>query len=203
MGVTSLEEDMVSFLKLVREDSLRHNGNGVHTYTRSDLSSLFRENFKNKGDFSEIFDLVFFNGLMDAESKSTPQFEGYYITDFGIQFLRRPDAFSVRNDEPTDDGLRSHDSKTWTGKRLVLVDAELISRIAGNAHQLRNAVHAIEFQSNSDSQDLKGLADALVAVCEMAEPELSIIDQITSHPKFKTYATLVVFVATIRSALGF
>jgi len=36
----------------------------------------------------------------------------------------------------------------------------------------------------------------------MAQPEVSLIERIISHPKFKIYAGFVAAIATIRGALG-
>lgn len=96
----------------------------------------------------------------------------------------------------------THDSKNWTGQRLVLVDSETISRVKEMAIELKSTVYSMRFESNSESANLKGLADALVAVCEMAEPEVTIIDRILASPKFKAYSGLVALVATIRGAVG-
>ncbi|MGQ7829011.1 hypothetical protein [Altererythrobacter sp. Z27] len=96
----------------------------------------------------------------------------------------------------------SIDSTTWTGKRLVLADAAVLSTVRLQADQLRERIYSTRFESNVDSQDLKSLADALVAVCAMAEPELGIIERILAHPKFAYTATLAAAVATIRGALG-
>jgi hypothetical protein len=95
-----------------------------------------------------------------------------------------------------------HDSTLWTGKQLVLVDVKIIAEVKAAALKLHSAVHSMRFESNSDSMDLKGLVDALIAICEMAEPEVTIIDRILSNPKFKAYAALLAFVATVRGAAG-
>jgi hypothetical protein len=95
-----------------------------------------------------------------------------------------------------------HDSTLWTGKQLVLVDVTIIAEVKAAALKLHSAVHSMRFESNSDSMDLKGLVDALIAICDMAEPEVTIIDRILSNPKFKTYAALLAFVATVRGAAG-
>jgi hypothetical protein len=94
------------------------------------------------------------------------------------------------------------DSTTWTGKQFVLVDAAVIADIKIKADALHQAVYALHLASNSETEDLQKLADSLVLICSMTEPELSIIDQITSSPKFKAYAGLLVIIATLRGALG-
>jgi archaellum biogenesis ATPase FlaH len=78
----------------------------------------------------------------------------------------------------------------------------VLGKIRVVAGQLQVASQRVNFQNKSDEEDVKGLCDALVGLCKMAQPEISIIDQITSHPKFKHYAALLAFLATIRGALG-
>ena len=94
------------------------------------------------------------------------------------------------------------DSSDWTGGRLLYVDSLVLGKIRVVAGQLQVASQRVNFQNKSDEEDVKGLCDALVGLCKMAQPEISIIDQITSHPKFKHYAALLAFLATIRGALG-
>lgn len=100
------------------------------------------------------------------------------------------------------DDPKSFDSAMWTGPRLTLTDEKVVQRIKVLSSELRDRIYSTRFENNADSQDLKGLADALVGVCSMAEPELSIIARILSHPKFQISAALVGAVATIRGALG-
>jgi hypothetical protein len=95
------------------------------------------------------------------------------------------------------------DSQKWTGSQFVLIDRALIVQVNACATELQEAVYAMRFESNSESQNLKGLADALVAICSMAEPEVNLIERILANPKFKTYASLFAIVATIRGAIGF
>ena len=94
------------------------------------------------------------------------------------------------------------DSRAWTGKRLVLTDEAVLRDLRAKAIELREKVHSIRFESNSDSNDVKGLCDALVAITEMAEPDLTIIERILMHPKFQASAVLMAAVATVRGALG-
>tara|TARA_B100000378_G_scaffold37238_1_gene28032 strand:+ start:800 stop:1456 length:657 start_codon:yes stop_codon:yes gene_type:complete len=94
------------------------------------------------------------------------------------------------------------DSEQWTGGKLVLTDARVIHEVRSQAVVLRDRIYETRFESNSDSHDLKSLADALVSISQMAEPDLKILDRILSHPKFKMTAMLVAAVATIRGAAG-
>jgi hypothetical protein len=103
---------------------------------------------------------------------------------------------------PLESAEKAVDSTSWTGTRLVLTDEKKIIEINEMARELRDRVYSMHIPNNADSQDLKGLCDALVAVCEMAQPELSIIQQIVNHPKFQMSAALVAAIATLRGALG-
>jgi hypothetical protein len=94
------------------------------------------------------------------------------------------------------------DSATWTGTQLVLVDAKIIAKVREGAAELRRVVYTLRIENNAESANLKGLVDALVAICEMAEPEVSVIDRIIASPKFKAYAALMTIIATIRGATG-
>jgi hypothetical protein len=107
---------------------------------------------------------------------------------------------------PSTDDLKQAtmvDSAAWTGAQLILVDAKIIAAVQAAANELHIAVHSMNFTSNKESQNLKGLVDALVSVCAMAEPEVTIIERILASPKFKAYAKLFAIVATIRGAIDF
>ena len=93
-------------------------------------------------------------------------------------------------------------SKRWTGTQFVLVDGEILTQIRAEVKHLHHTIHAMHIENNADSQDLKGLADALLAVCTMAEPEVTLLDRILASPKFRTYSALFGIVAMIRGAIG-
>ncbi|MCA1661306.1 MAG: hypothetical protein LC648_03745, partial [Novosphingobium sp.] len=122
----------------------------------------------------------------------------YRIAD---QSPRKP-APQTSSEPELNETRKGYDSSSWIGQRYVLTDASVIYELKARAHDLRDIVYATKFTSNSDSQDLKKLCDALVDICEMAEPELSIIDRILRHPKFCYSVALMGAVATIRGALG-
>ena len=193
----------MSFLQLVRDDAFSKNANGLGAHSRSELISLFHSNFENKGDFSQILDLLFFNKLMDADSKQNGQFEGYFVTELGIDVLRHPDKFVLNKGELNRRAPDRVDATAWTGKKLILTDERAIIEVRQLSSELRERIYQTRFESNSDSQDLKSLADALVSVCAMAEPDLSPMERILAHPKFKLYATLTAGIAAIRGAIGF
>jgi hypothetical protein len=113
-----------------------------------------------------------------------------------------PYDFQMPGFETRSDNSANYESSKWTGTQHILVDAQVLSQVRENAKSLRSAVYSIRFESNSESADVKGLADALVHVCDMATPEVGIIDRILASPKFKTYAALMTIIATIRGALG-
>ncbi len=132
--------------------------------------------------------------------------EGQNQTD-NPEIISSPDddlAPSERNERKNEDAeIHSvEDSTNWTGRHLVLTDAKVIAQLKTSAVQLRDRIQKTNFESDADRQDLNQLAEALVSVVEMAEPDLSIIERILAHPKFKIYKGLTVFVATIRGAIG-
>ncbi|GAA0481713.1 hypothetical protein GCM10009096_24900 [Parasphingorhabdus litoris] len=120
----------------------------------------------------------------------------------GMLNPRTSNQKSVSSATSRTDIFSSQDSSMWTGRKIFLADAAVIREIKDGAKRLRELIYETRFESNSDSQDLKNLSDALVAVCEMTEPDVSIIDRILSHPKFNLTTALVAAVATIRGALG-
>ena len=125
---------------------------------------------------------------------------GYRISRAGVNYLA---AAALGESVATPTSGSNHDSTKWTGAQFVLVDVAVIADIKTKADSLRQAVYALHLTSNSETEDLQKLADALVLICSMTEPEVSIIDRITASPKFKAYAGLIGIIATIRGALGF
>ena len=168
-----------------------------------DLINFFHGTFENRGDFTQVIDLLFFNKLMDVESKNNGNAEGYFITDLAVEFLRRPDQFVVENGEVSRRKTTKVDATSWTGKQLILTDERVISELRIKVSELRDTVHLMRIESNSDSQDLKGLVEALVNLCDMAAPDLGVIERILAHPKFKLTASLVNAASAIRGLLGF
>ena len=160
------------------------------------------------------------DGLLNSSWGERDVEASYRITDQGIYeasgfdvlaaetgdplLTENGDFIEIENPTPASSDLEPVrvKSEDWTGKELVLTDAKVIREIRIKAQELQKVVHSIQFESNSDSQDVKALADALVTICSMAEPELTIIDQILSHPKFKLTAGLMAAVATIRGVLS-
>ena len=106
----------------------------------------------------------------------------------------------VRSGEQPHASIR--DSSLWTGTQWVLVDAKVIAKVKKSSALLRKTVYDLRIENNAEKANLVGLVDALVAICEMAEPEVSVIDRILASPKFKKYVALVAMIATIRGAIG-
>ncbi len=200
--MTPLDEMMISFLKMIREESFAKNPNGIYSHSRLDLIKMFHSNFENKSNLSQVLDLLLYNKLMDAESKINHMFEGYYVTELGIDLLQRPENFSFDNNKLERKVDTTNKATGWTGKKLILTDESIIVKIRQLATELHDRIENAHFYSNSDSKDLNSLADALVNVCAMAEPDISIIEKILAHPKFKTYSIFFGLIATIRGALG-
>jgi hypothetical protein len=176
-----------------------------------------------KNEFEAVLNQMVADDLLKSHWGERDVEHSYRLTDQGIYKTAGFEVLATETGEPivTESGdfievgdtraqpkrasaelLDTIDSDGWTGAKLVLTDAKIIRRIRVQANELRDLIHSTRFESNSDSQDLKALADALVAVCSMAEPELGIIERITAHPKFRYTAALTAAVATIRGALG-
>lgn len=138
----------------------------------------------------------------DGAKKVESELEADAIAEavFGKKWEREIPSSDFQDTKDTASG--PIDSTKWTGARYVLTDEKVLRDIRVQVSVLRDRVYAIRFESNTDSQDLKSLCDALVSVCEMAEPELGIIERILAHPKFRYSAALIAAVGTIRGALG-
>jgi hypothetical protein len=101
-------------------------------------------------------------------------------------------------DQPRD----THDAEAWTGPRHVLSDAKKLRELRIYAQDLYLRVQTINFRTEADRIDIQRLAEALLALCQMVEPDLNLLEKLTAHPKFKAYASVAVCIATIRGALG-
>lgn len=136
--------------------------------------------------------------VTDADPKKTV--EGGYDEGGYVQ-----EGYFLDPPNPVGDGSPAIvvDSSSWTGAQFVLVDVSKLTEVRCLARQLQDAVDRIAFESNSASANVKGLVSALIAICEMAEPEVSVIQRILASPNFKAYASLVTIIATIRGAIGF
>ncbi|MEO9657206.1 hypothetical protein [Qipengyuania citrea] len=156
------------------------------------------------GEVDSALDQMVHDGLLIVNDAGDP---GYRLSEQGIYEASIGGGNLVVQDQGASDTKPLQDknvvdSSAWTGRKLVLTDEKIIRQLQKEAKVLRDRIYATRFESNSDSQDLKSLADALVAISDMAEPDLSIIDRILAHPKFRYSAALMAAVATIRGALG-
>lgn len=126
--------------------------------------------------------------------------DSYRITDHGLyESAVGFDAFVEV--EPSIEPVRV-DAESWTGTRLIYVDSGQWKSIRIVARQIQTASRDINYESEEDQRDVQGLADALVALCEMAEPDVGLIERLLSHPKFRISAVIVSGIATLRGALG-
>lgn len=125
--------------------------------------------------------------------------------DEGLQLISNYMRFANEHEE--NDRISSNadykvDSSAWTGPPLVLMDAQKLREVRLLARSLQVRSREVNYISEADRLDIQNLADALVSVSGMIEPDLDLLHQIACHPKFKTYAAIAVCVATIRGALG-
>jgi hypothetical protein len=147
----------------------------------------------------EILDHMVIDALLQTDW-ANPASDTYRITDHGLyESVVGLDA--LIEIEPSIEPVRV-DAETWTGSRLIHIDSGQWTQIRITARHLQTVSRAINYQSEGDQKDVQGMADALVALCEMAEPDVSLIERILTHPKFRIYAAFVGGIATIRGALG-
>ena len=165
-----------------------------------------------KGALSAILERMAKDGLLTAR-KSEQDHQMYYEAAHDILNHPRYDYIYPR---VANQGLKVEvesvsnvnqdnftvQSTRWTGTQFVLVDGGVLEQVRCKAQELHQVIHAMHFPSNSESQDVKGLADALIAICSMAEPEVTLLDRLLASPKFKAYASLLGIVALIRGAIG-
>jgi hypothetical protein len=145
--------------------------------------------------------------FVEYKSMGAPSGHGPYETgNFGAtnEGIKPYDAvITTSSSEPEIQFDPAVESVNWTGKRLILVDAQAIEDLRKMARELQSAVYALRMENNFESSNLKGLADALVCICDMAEPETTIIERILANPKFKAYAGILGIVSTIRGVFNF
>jgi hypothetical protein len=113
--VSIIQQKFWHFLAAIRKESLEGEYSGRHTFTRPELMTVFRNLFGNMTDFSEVMDTMFFQGVLDAEQKMGMNFEGYFVTDFGIKTLRDPSFLSFNDDSEFQETQQKISSIDWTG----------------------------------------------------------------------------------------
>ena len=202
---------VVSFLEeLSNRDWVETDGNGADLSTHGFRITAKGQNRASASvDYADVLSKAV-NALPAAENverQGIPSF-GFGSGAFGAGTFAGPTnspPLDMQNDGspiPQLSGLPAIDSKRWTGTQFVLIDGELLQNVRSQVKELHRIVHLIHIESNSESQNIKGLVDALLAVSTMAEPEITILDRILASPKFKDYAVLFTIVATLRGAIG-
>ena len=187
--MSKMRETSVSFLSLVREIETRNPGGRPQSISRKDLISLYNLNFEQNGKFSEVLDLLFFHGLMDADSKANHQFAGYFVTDFGVRFLRDPSKFPFLDDADASAIQRQIDSTDWTGlgKRIGPEQSIEIRKIS------KSLLSAI-IQSDADIQtrtDACKRVEAVLLLLEAPNVPWREVVSLLNHP------TVTAFLATL------
>jgi hypothetical protein len=176
---------MVDFLRSLREQALANGDGGVTTFSRMEMIRIFQGKFQGGDDISEVFDLLHFNKLMDAESKVNGKFEGHYITDLGIEFLRNPERFSVVDGEVRRVRTIEVDTTDWTGLSKAVTPQNLtIIREKTTALQL-----AI-LQSDADSQlkmDACKRVEAVITLLEAPNVPWREVVSLLSHPALNAF----------------
>ena len=158
------------------------------------------EGVVDKDQLKVVLDQLVIDGLLQKDwgkDSYEPSYrateEGIYESVLGLDgYLQQRPSIKPIEFNPDD----------WTGPQSMLIDAKVWSTVKETALALQLKCRTTNFRSEEDQKDIQNMADALVSLCNMAEPDPTLIDIITAHPKFKAYAGLAVFVATIRGALG-
>lgn len=130
-----------------------------------------------------------------------PPGHDYLTTEDGDYLTTENGEYLTVESEPPVSSPRV-DPVAWTGTHLIYVDGGVLAQIRARSRELQALAHGVNYRSSEDQHDLQRLSDALVSLCDMAQPDVSIIVQILAHPKFKIYASLFAAAATIRGALG-
>lgn len=155
---------------------------------------------EDKEAIRTALDQLVTDGMAESRMGEREYENSYRISQDGFyQATLGSDALVSGVESVSSDSVRS---AAWTGSGLVYIDSAVLEEIRCTARKLKVACSQVNFQNAEDKEDITGLTDALVGLCKMAQPDVTIIDQITSHPKFKQYTALIFFIAAIRGALG-
>ena len=232
MKQTELEDALLKYLARDDSDEPTFQSLGTIQETLPEAKQLSEEmhdddEVEDKEQIRIALDQLNADGLVESrigEREYEPSYrisqDGYYQSVLGNEALvpkeDRSSAFDVRSKasfDPdafdssafdTDVGTSGTPirSATWTGSQFTYVNKEAVRQLRARINELHVLAQRINYQSLSDERDLKGLANALVSLCDMAEPDILLIVRILAHPKFKIYAALFGAAATIRGALG-
>ncbi len=158
------------------------------------------EGVVDKKELETVLDQMVIDGLLQRDWRDDTFEPSYRATEEGIyESVLGLDGYVLQ--QPSIKPVE-FDASSWTGPQSILIDLKTWLQVKKTVIELQVQCRATNFQSEQDRQDIQALADALASVCKMAEPDPTLIDMITANPKFKAYAALAVFVATIRGALG-
>lgn len=129
-----------------------------------DLINFFHGAFENKGDFTEVIDLLFFNKLMDADSKKNGHAEGYFITELGVEFLRRPQDFVLEDGRLARLKAIQVDSTDWTGLAKAVTPQKL--------QTIKEHSKALQVAIMQSDADIETKADA----CKRVEAVITLLE---------------------------
>jgi hypothetical protein len=158
------------------------------------------DEIEDKEELRAALDQLVADGMVESRAGERDYEKSYRISQDGFyQAVLGPEALVSVAGEASSEPISS---TAWTGSGLIYVDRAVLEEIRRTARKLQVASSQVNYQSIEDKDDITGLTEALVGLCNMAQPDVTIIDQITSHPKFKHYTALLVLIATIRGAFG-
>jgi hypothetical protein len=171
---------MVDFLRSLREQSFKKDDGGLSTFSRMEMIRIFQDTFQGGDDISEVFDLLHYNKLLDAESKVNGNFEGHFVTDLGIEFLRNPERFSVIDGEVRRVSTIEVDTTDWTGLSKA-VSPQNLSAIREKTTELQLAI----MQSDADIQlktDACKRVEAVLILLEAPNVPWREVVSLLNHP---------------------
>jgi hypothetical protein len=180
-----VDHKMVGFLRSLREQAVASGDVEVATFSRIEMIRLFQGMFQGGDDISEVFDLLHYNKLMDADSKVNGNFEGHYITDLGVEFLRHPERFSVVDGEVRRVSTIEVDTTDWTGLSKA-VSPQNLSIIREKTTELQLAI----MQSDADIQlktDACKRVEAVLILLEAPNVPWREVVALLSHPAVNAF----------------
>ncbi|MBX9884903.1 MAG: hypothetical protein K2X68_08010 [Novosphingobium sp.] len=173
--MSTADETLATFLGTVWADARARFGEGPDTHTRTDLIGLFQTVLPDGTNFSQVLDLAFYYGLMDAHSKNSATYDGYFITDQGLDFIRSPGSAVSINELLSEASTTLVDSSVWTGlpKSGVLSEGAR-TRLKVALKLLDNGVEEFE-ATNEERAQARAYLLALHAFTDAPEPPAELI----------------------------
>jgi hypothetical protein len=178
--VSLILERVRRFLLAIREESLQEKHSDLRTFSRLELIAVFDGLFGDLVDFSETMDIMFFQGLLDAERKKGLSYDGYFVTDFGIKYLRNPRLLSLDDDTELQELQQKIISTDWTGLAKRVGPEQSIE-----IKKLSNSLLSVIMQSDADIQtrtDACKRIEAVIVLLDAPNEPWQEIVGLLNHP---------------------